>query len=189
MQSDLAPVIMLLGLFLGLELGPALVRRDTPWVRLGGAAVGALPAAWLVGSGFGTSVSGVVVIALLWVSVFGAAVLVSSVLARRSPGGRGLTVGGRGFTVLAATGGGAFTALVLLTLAMSWGYQGILDYYWMDALYAMRLPVHPVGAFLTGGAVGVWIGLREVLPSRIGVRGEVMGAAAPIRATTPGSKV
>jgi hypothetical protein len=67
--------------------------------------------------------------------------------------------------------------LVLLTLAMSWGSQGILGYYWMDALYAMRLPVHPVGAFLTGGAVGVWIGLREVLPGAVGVRGEVIGGA------------
>jgi hypothetical protein len=60
---------------------------------------------------------------------------------------------------------------------MSWGSQGILGYYWMDALYAMRLPVHPVGAFLTGGAVGVWVGLREVLPSAVGVRGEVIGGA------------
>lgn len=153
-------MLLLLGLFGGLEIGPLVMRRDTLGSRLTGVAVGAAVIVTIAASWWSGMVMGGARLSLgpavVWFCVFGAGVLAAWLMEQRAETAPALTV-------LAACGGCALAAIVVVALMQS------AEREWM---YATLIPFHPLYAALHGAVVGLAIGLREVLASPLGARGE-----------------
>lgn len=158
--SFLLVVLILIGLFGGLEIGPLIARRDTLQTRLVGIAAGAVVIAPVLSFWWSRMVGAPVVVlgsTVLWFCVFAAGLVAIDWVARRTP-----TAGIA--TLLAACAGSALAAMIVMIVARGAGEE------WA---YMMGLPPYPVPAALSGAFIGLWIGLREILPSKLGARGEL----------------
>jgi hypothetical protein len=153
---------VLIGLFGGLEIGPLVGGRDTLPVRLSGAAVGVLAVPLILGRLWAHVVAtptATVGASIAWLFVFGTGLAAADPLRRRNTAARALTV-------LAACAGSAVAA-VLVAAAARDGTMEFLNY--------SGIPPYPGPAAFSGIILGLWIGLREVLPSKLGARGERLG--------------